>query len=327
MSSHKIQAALRTDGAELGICPEFRSIQPQFDVRVFDSLPSTSTQVWNMLAQGAGAGTVAIAQRQTSGRGQRGHCWQSEPGGLYLSLALEPSWPIAHGALLTCCSAWGIATAFNNLGLPVQIKWPNDLFFAGKKLGGILTETKLAQPAAEISSAKSGGNPLPCIKQAVVGVGINWHNRVPETGITLAKIQRSMPNRAAQTAIDCLERLAALVLKGILQGVYFQQQVGNQVFIKTYSNLLTQTGRVVSISEGALSAYLPENRFGQPSANAAGASVANCSGKVIGISEEGYLRVALEESDADSAVAPRLMCKDHSNPRILLLKPSEIHVD
>ena len=280
-----------------------------------------------MLAQGSGAGTVAIAQHQTSGRGQRGHYWRSEPGGLYLSLALEPSWPIAHGALLTCCSAWGIATAFNNLGLPVQIKWPNDLFFAGKKLGGILTETKLAQPAAEISYAESSSNPLPCIKQAVIGVGINWHNRVPETGITLAKIQRSMPNRAAQPAIDCLERLAALVLKGILQGVYFQQQVGNQVFIKTYSNLLTQTGRVVSISESALSAYLPEDFFGQPSANAAEASVANCSGKVIGISEEGYLRVALEKSDADSAVNSRLMCKDHSNTHILLLKPSEIHVD
>ena len=320
LDRQKIQAALRTDGAELGICPEFRSIQPQFDVQVFESLPSTSTQVWNMLAQGAGAGTVAIAQRQTNGRGQRGRCWQSEPGGLYLSLALEPSWPIAHGALLTCGSAWGIATAFNNLGLPVQIKWPNDLFFAGKKLGGILTETKLAQPATGISSAKSSGNPLPCIKQAVIGVGINWHNQVPETAITLAKIQRSMPNRAAQTTIDCLERLTALVLKGILQGVYFQQQVGNQVFIKTYSNLLTQTGKVVSISDGALSAYLPENCFGQSSA-------ANCSGKVMGISEEGYLRVALEASDADSAIDPRLMCKDHSNTRILLLKPSEIHVD
>lgn len=277
-----------------------------------------------MLAQGARSGTVAIAQRQSSGRGQRGQRWQSEPGGLYLSLALEPDWPIAHSALLTCCSAWGIATALNNLGLPVQIKWPNDLFFADKKLGGILTETKLAQPTSGFSPADIGDKPLPCIKQAVIGVGINWHNWVPETGITLAKIQRSMPDSAVQNKLNCLEVLAALVLKGILQGVYFQQQVGSQVFIKTYSNLLTQIGKTVSIDSGSLSAYMAETPFIQKSsANSAGGSIANCSGKVIGISEEGYLRVSLVKNVAHGT-------KDrsaHQRPQILLLKPSEIHVD
>ncbi len=289
MDVQKIRAALRADGADLGICPEFRPIQPQFDVHVFESLPSTSTQLWKMLAQGAGSGTVAIAHHQTSGRGQRGRIWQSAPGGLYLSLALEPDWPIAHSALLTCCSAWGIATALNNLGLPVQIKWPNDLFFAGKKLGGILTETKLAQPTAIFSSANLPDKPLPCIKQAVIGVGINWHNLVPETGITLAKIQRLMPDSAAQSKINCLEVLAALVLKGILQGLYFQQRASSQVFIKTYSKLLTQVGKTVSMDQSSLSADLTESFLMQHSlANSGEGLAANRSGKVIGISEEGY---------------------------------------
>lgn len=323
----KIQAALRTDGAELGICPEFRSIQPQFHVHVFDSLPSTSTRLWEMMAQGAGSGTVAIAQRQSSGRGQRGRSWQSEPGGLYLSLALAPAWPIAHSALLTCCSAWGIATALNNLGLPVQIKWPNDLFFAGKKLGGILTETKLAQPTAEFSPGNIGDKALPCITQAVIGVGINWHNWVPETGITLAKIQKSMPGNAVPSKINCLEMLAALVLKGILQGVYFQQQVGSQVFMKAYSDLLIQIGKAVSIDSSSLFDSISESAFVQQSAaNSPGAPVANCSGKVIGISEEGYLKVALEETIARDTSDP-IDCGIHQNTQILLLKPSEIHVD
>ncbi|MGB7087819.1 MAG: biotin--[acetyl-CoA-carboxylase] ligase [Phormidesmis sp.] len=243
----RIQAALATDGANLGILPEFRPIKPQFDVHVFEQLSSTSTRLWEMLAAGAGAGTVVIARSQSSGRGQRGRIWQSEAGGLYLSLALEPDWAIAHSAQLTCISAWGMAIAFNRLGLPITLKWPNDLFFEGKKLGGILTETKLSQSVADVSAAEFEPKPSPRIKQAVIGVGINWHNRVPETGVTLIKILESMPESDAKNKINCLEVLAALVLRGILQGVLFQQRVGSQVFMKTYAKLLTQPGKSVSL--------------------------------------------------------------------------------
>ena len=251
ISVEKIQAALATDGAELGINSEFRQIRSRFDVHVFESLPSTNTRLWQMMSQGAGAGTVAIAQQQSSGRGQHGRVWRSEPGGLYLSLALEPDWPVTNlatsGALLTCMSAWGIAIALNNLGLPIRIKWPNDLFFQGKKLGGILTETKLAQPLTDFSSSPGDANPPTRIKQAVIGVGINWHNSVPETAITLAKVLELMPETTAQNKINCLEMLTALVLRGILQGYFFQQRVGSQVFMKAYLNLLTQVGKIASL--------------------------------------------------------------------------------
>ncbi len=245
LDANKVQAALLIDAAELGILPAFRQIQPRFDVHVFECLASTSTQLWRMIATGAGAGTVVIAQRQSCGRGQRGRVWQSEPGGLYLSLALEPDWSVTNGAQLTYLSAWGIATAMNNLGLPVQIKWPNDLFFEGKKLGGILTETKLA--GATGTDGIPGDSPH--IKQAVIGVGINWHNPVPETGITLMKILERVPEGTAHHTVDCLEGLAAVALKGILQGVFFYQQVGRQVFMKRYHDLLTPASKIASLKE------------------------------------------------------------------------------
>jgi BirA family biotin operon repressor/biotin-[acetyl-CoA-carboxylase] ligase len=248
----KIQVALAADATDLGICREFSQIQPQFDLHSFECLPSTNTQLWQMLAQGASAGTVVLAQRQSAGRGQRDRIWQSAPGGLYLSLALEPDWPIAHSAQITCMSAWGIATAFNNLGLPIKIKWPNDLFFEGKKLGGILTETKLAQPASALTAFSNGPNDLPHIKQAVIGVGINWHNSMPETGITLAKILELTPGCAAKNKINCLEVLVALTLKGILQGTFCQQRLGSQVFMKAYQKLLTQVDKVVSLDSDSL---------------------------------------------------------------------------
>lgn len=331
IDAQKIQAALATDGAELGISPEFRRLRPQFDVHVFESLPSTSTQLWKMLASGAGAGSVAIAQQQSAGRGQRGRTWQSAPGGLYLSLALEPDWPVTYSAQLTCLSAWGIATAFNNLGIPIQIKWPNDLFFKGKKLGGILTETKLAQPAPP-SAPSSAPKPQPRIKQAVIGVGINWQNPVPETGITLTGIFASHPELYASNKIDCLEVLAALVLKGMLQGTFFRQQVGSQVFMKAYRTLLIQIGSVVSLDRSLLALAtsatpsstspvetVPTDR--SLTSALADRPFTNCSGEVVGISEEGYLQVAVQGSPSDHSL------KDPSGrPQdILLLKPSEIH--
>ncbi len=263
ISDQKIQSALAMDGTDLGICPEFSKIRPQFDIHLFKTLPSTNSQLWQMLkgdAQtsiqtSAKAGTVVIAQQQSAGRGQRDRIWQSAPGGLYLSLALEPNWPVAYCDQLTCFSAWGIATALNSLGIPIRIKSPNDLFYNGKKLGGILTETKLAQ------SDTIRSNPLPTrgnndssarIKQAVIGVGLNWHNPVPQTGITLTKILESRQYAHAQTKISCLEILIVVVLRGILQGYFYQQQAGSQVFMKTYRKLLTQVSKTASVEEGSV---------------------------------------------------------------------------
>ena len=300
----RLRAALALDAACLGICPEFRCINPQFDLRVYDELASTNTQLWKLLGEGAGAGTVAIARRQSSGRGQWGRVWQSGPGGLYLSLAISPDWPVTHSVRLTYLSAWGIATAFHNLGLPVRVKWPNDLFFEGKKLGGILTEVKLAQPLPEVLRSPAGNASVACIKQAVIGVGVNWHNSVPQSGVSLAKILETMPSGAAINKISCLEMLAALVLKGTLQGYFFYQQVGSQVFMKAYRKLLTQVSQVDSLGCGSLTQTVSAR--GVASADASpdvlaevlpkAGRLANRSGAIGEIVEEGYLGSVLQAS-------------------------------
>ena len=329
IAADRFYAALETDAADLGISAMFRAIRPRFDLHVFDCVDSTSTQLWRMLASGYGSGTVAIARQQSAGRGQRGRIWQSEPGGLYLSLAIEPDWPVANAAQLTCLSAWGIATALNNLGVPVRIKWPNDLFFEGKKLGGILTETKLAySPAAKpLIEPKS----LLCIKQAVVGVGVNWHNLAPTTGVSLVKILESWPESLARIKINCLEMLAALVLRGILQGVFFQRRVGNQVFMKDYEKLLTQFKEPVSLDRKLLdrmvishqpSDYEPSSSQKSLLKERLVSQLLNRSGEVVGVSEEGYLKVALRghpiERSANGCLSTDLA------ESILLFAPSAV---
>jgi BirA family transcriptional regulator, biotin operon repressor / biotin---[acetyl-CoA-carboxylase] ligase len=92
-------------------------------------------------------GLVVVAERQTAGRGRRGHTWFSPPGaGLYVSAVLAPATARAdpRRATMLTTMASGVALAEGieaAAGLRVDLKWPNDLFAAGRKLGGILAET------------------------------------------------------------------------------------------------------------------------------------------------------------------------------------------
>lgn len=165
----------------------------------YNTLDSTNTQLWRLLEQGTPTGTVVIAAQQQAGRGQWGRTWLSDPGGLYLSVALAPQMPALQSAQLTLATAWGIATELRSHGLPVELKWPNDLMLQDRKLGGILTET-----------AVRGG----MIDRAVIGIGINWSNPVPETGINLQAVLADQPG----STLHALEQLAAVVINGVAQG-------------------------------------------------------------------------------------------------------------
>ncbi|MEM8612363.1 MAG: biotin--[acetyl-CoA-carboxylase] ligase, partial [Cyanobacteria bacterium P01_H01_bin.105] len=191
---------------------------PRFDIHVFDQVASTNQTLWAMA--GAKAGTVAIAHTQTAGKGQRGKQWISEPGGVYLSVMLEPDWPVDQFAQLTLCSVWGIVNQFRYLGIPAHIKWPNDIVVAGQKLGGILSESKLDQGT---------------ISRAVIGVGINVCNLVPATGITWQKL--TIHKQDSHTAL--LSKVAAAVLLGIWRGIFYRNYTDSKTFTDAYQSLLT----------------------------------------------------------------------------------------
>jgi BirA family biotin operon repressor/biotin-[acetyl-CoA-carboxylase] ligase len=91
-------------------------------------------------------GLVVIADEQTAGRGRRGHAWFSPPGsGLYVSVVLAPTRarvdPGRATRLLTLAVGVALAEAVESAaGLRVDLKWPNDLYVARRKLAGILAE-------------------------------------------------------------------------------------------------------------------------------------------------------------------------------------------
>lgn len=85
--------------------------------------------------------SVTAAEKQTSGRGRLGRSFLSPVGGLYFSIAYPLTGKETNIPFLTLLAGLAVNEAIKELtGTDTLIKWPNDIYLNGKKLGGILTE-------------------------------------------------------------------------------------------------------------------------------------------------------------------------------------------
>ncbi len=82
-----------------------------------------------------------LATRQWAGRGQMRRTWVSRPGNLFAAWRLPvPSLPWQN--MISVLVGWTICLGLGELGLPVQLKWPNDILLHGRKIGGVLIEER-----------------------------------------------------------------------------------------------------------------------------------------------------------------------------------------
>jgi BirA family transcriptional regulator, biotin operon repressor / biotin---[acetyl-CoA-carboxylase] ligase len=106
-------------------------------------------------------GTVVITDHQSQGRGQRGHVWHSAPNeNLTFSVVFHPTFlSVQEGFSLNIITALAIHHVLA-LYIPIglSIKWPNDIYYHNKKLGGILIENVVQKRR---------------LKASVVGIGLN----------------------------------------------------------------------------------------------------------------------------------------------------------
>ncbi len=225
--------------------PTDRSLAP-IPLAVYATIPSTNQQLWTLIDTGQTIPCGAIALEQTAGKGQWGRTWLSSKGGLYLSVAIPVDLPLTNHPHLIMATAWGIASMLRSYDLPVSLKWLNDLILEQRKLGGIKIETRT-------KGAK--------ITQAVIGVGINWRNPVPEVGINLQSYNRQAP----ETNISSLERLAAITAYGILAGYEYYLAVGIERLLDRYLAILSNLGQQIAID--------------------------GCLGEVTGVTTQGELKV------------------------------------
>ncbi len=132
-------------------------------IHTFETLPSTNQYCELLDLSQIEEFAVYWAQAQTSGIGQRGNHWASEPNkNLTFSLILKPTFlPVADQFLLTKVVSLGITDCLRNI-LPkhadIRIKWPNDIYVGNSKICGIL-----------ISHCITGG----LLANTIVGIGLN----------------------------------------------------------------------------------------------------------------------------------------------------------
>jgi len=177
-------------------------------------------------------GVVCITEAQPAGRGRRGKHWVATPfRNLLMSLGwMYESWPpdltglsVAAGiALIEAMSGMGIA----GLGM----KWPNDIVFDGKKLGGILID---------ITGESSGQCTI------VIGVGINVH--IDDNDDPLIDQPWTDLTRVLGRAVDRNE-LAASCLSGLCRLLCEFPGTGFEPYCKRWTEVDVLTGKVVSIT-------------------------------------------------------------------------------
>lgn len=122
------------------------------------SVASTMDEIARMASLGAAEGLVVVADEQTAGRGRGGRPWHAPPGaGLLFSVLLRPYVPAGRLSTLSLVAGVAVAEAMEQLGLCPRLKWPNDVWLDGKKVAGVLVQSRVG----------------PAGLTAILGIGIN----------------------------------------------------------------------------------------------------------------------------------------------------------
>jgi BirA family biotin operon repressor/biotin-[acetyl-CoA-carboxylase] ligase len=163
------------------------------------ALASTMDTARREAEKGAPEGTVIIAGEQTGGRGRLHRTWISPPGNIALSIILNPG--LAGLPYLIMIASLAAASAIEPVAdLKTQIKWPNDILIAGKKVGGILVE-----------NAMKGKK----VAYSIVGIGINIdlnvaaHPEISDTAVSLetAQVKDDLRVRITKSLLTEFDRL------------------------------------------------------------------------------------------------------------------------
>ena len=195
-----------------------RAAFPHGQIHHRASVTSTMEVARAAVEAGAPEGTLILADEQRQGRGRRGRGWASPPGGLWASLILTPRASDAHAGCFSVLVAVGLAQALRDrFGLPIAVKWPNDLLIHGRKLGGTLIElTSQNEQLAWL----------------IVGVGLNVNNAPPDD----ARVPATSLRRELGTDVEIYDAATTLI-DGVAQAYGTFQRSGFAPIKRDWSNV------------------------------------------------------------------------------------------
>ncbi|MEM0897463.1 MAG: biotin--[acetyl-CoA-carboxylase] ligase [Verrucomicrobiota bacterium] len=144
---------MRSEGKELGLVRKFERLE---------EVDSTNSELLRRIErEGAESarGMLLLAEHQSGGRGRRERVWESDHGGnLLCSLALVPPFERESWGWIAQIAALAVSDALVKAGArDLKVKWPNDVMISGRKVAGILVESRAGSSEAI----------------AVIGVGVN----------------------------------------------------------------------------------------------------------------------------------------------------------
>ncbi len=183
---------------------------------------SSTNDYARSIAEEVPEGTVVIAGKQTAGKGRKGRRWLSPEGGLWMSVVLKPGFVDPR---IVFVGPLSLVDTLADFGIPSGIKWPNDVWVAGKKIAGVLVEGKGEE-------------------YVVVGIGLNVNNPIPD--------------ELRDTAVSMFEVTGSrLPLEAVLKSLTFHMDAWYRIFREDPQILMRKVrertfilGRFVEVREG-----------------------------------------------------------------------------
>lgn len=177
------------------------------------------------------ANYAVFAEQQTAGRGQFQRIWYSNFGkNIALSVLWQFSIPLNQLTGLTLVIGVAVIKALEKYGLKgIQLKWPNDIMHEGKKLAGILVESRSIEQK---------------IKKMVIGIGLNLYNPLTPSSInnhaitSIFSLQKKTPRR---------NQLAGLILKNLILSLIDFEAKGLNFFMGDLQRLDSLSGKLIII--------------------------------------------------------------------------------
>lgn len=232
----------------------------EFKILWFKTVDSTNNIAKKLAEEGFEEGTIIVAETQTKGRGRYRRTWFSPKGGLWFSIILRPEMSPNEVFKLNFLTTLSIVKAINDLyNLKAEIKWPNDVLINGKKVCGVLNETKIKDGKLEF---------------VILGIGMN-------VNIPLEVFPKELRKTSTSLKILLRENVPIMVLlQKILKNIFFYYSEVKKNFIqilneyKCFMKMLNSwveinvgnkkmKGQVIDVNEetGALIVKLRNNNF------------------------------------------------------------------
>ena len=204
-------------------------------IKILEETDSTNRVATDLALEGAPEGTIVLAERQSAGRGRLGRVWESPSHkNLYLSVVLKP--PIPPAATLPITLVAGIAcyeALKPELSEALNLKWPNDLWVQGKKIGGILTDMEAEQDQ---------------VRFIILGIGVNVNAESGDFSKELQPLATSLRMETGRTSSR--SQIAGRVLERLFHHYRRFVKEGFSALKETWETYARMKGRAVRVEEG-----------------------------------------------------------------------------